>query len=318
MVCCFSDKSPRNIGVGIMNGTKKYLFTFICIIVVIAVLFVGTYGAIFILRKISLDRFFQSVTSEVDHVPSAVSYGTLYTENAKIDLSQICRKETKNGSFKEVFCIAGNKVYFSYTMSIPEGFQWFLARVDLNTLVMENIFSLSNAKKYYTVNRAMEYKERCGYYANGQIILNDSDTVLVYTIEPGTVKSYTYEEYNFPQIYVAGETIDANTVVLYIDDNKQTFSLSEMAEGSKSIEYICELRNKKTWDGTPCISGFFGPNSIQMTGDKIYAMGGCLNFSGEAYAIVFEYNRDSESWQFAMSFFSGDTTSRECYLVEQM
>ena len=78
-----------------MDGTKKYLFVFICIIIVIAVLFVGTYGAVFILRQISLDRFFQSVTSEVDHVPSAVAYGTLYTENAKIDLSQICRKETK-------------------------------------------------------------------------------------------------------------------------------------------------------------------------------------------------------------------------------
>ena len=301
-----------------MDGAKKYLFAFLCVIIIIAVLFAGTFGAIFILRQISFSRMFQNVTSEVDHIPSAVSSGTLYTENAKIDISQICRKETKNGSFKEVFCIAGNKVYFSYTMSIPEGSQWVLARVDLNTLVMKNICSLSNAKKHYTVNRTMEYQERCGYYADGQIILNDSDTVLVYTIEPGTAKSYTYEEYHFPQIYVAGETIDANTVVLYIDENKQTFSLSEMAEGSKSIENIYELRNKKTWDGTPCISRFFGPNSIQTIGDKIYAMGGCLNFSGEAYAIVFEYNKDSESWQYAMSFFSGDTTSRECYLVEQM
>lgn len=301
-----------------MDGTKKYLSAFICIIVIIAVVLVGTCGAIFILRQVSFARFFRSVTSEVDHIPSAVAYGTLYTENAKINLSQICRRETKNGSLEEVFCIAGNKVYFSYTMSIPAGFHWFLARVDLNTLVMENICSISNAKKHYTVNRAVEYKERCGYYANGQIILNDSDTVLVYTIEPGTAKSYTYEEYNFPRMYVAGETIDANTVVLYIDEKKQTFSLSEMAEGSKSIAYIYELRNKKTWNGTPCISGFFSPSSIQTTGDKIYAMGECLNFSGEAYAIVFEYNRDSESWQFAMSFFSGDTTSRDCYLVEHL
>jgi len=318
MVCYFFDKSSGNIGVGIMDGTKKYFLAFICAVIIISILFVGTIGAIFILRKISFDRLFQSVTSEVDHIPSAVSYGTLYTESTKINLSQICRKETKNGSFKEVFCIADNKAYFSYTMSIPTGFHWFLASLDLNTLAMENICSLSNAKKHYTINRTVEYKERCGYYANGQIILNDSDTVFVYTIESGTAKSYTYEEYNFPKIYVAGEMIDANTVVLYIGENKQTFSLSEMAEGSKSIEYIYELRNKKTWNGTPCISGFFLPNSIQMIGDKIYAVGECLNFSGESYAIVFEYNKDSESWQFATVFFSGDTISRECYLVEQM
>ena len=186
-----------------MNKTKKYLFTFICAVVTLAILCLSVHGAIVILRQVSLEGFFQNVKSEVDHIPSAVSYGTLYTENAKINLSQICRKGTKNSTLKEVFCIADNKVYFSYTMSIPEGFHWFIARVDLNTLVMETICSLSNVEKHYTVNRAMEYKERCGYYANGQIILNDSDTVLVYTIESGAAKSYTYEEFNFPQLYVA-------------------------------------------------------------------------------------------------------------------
>jgi hypothetical protein len=261
------------------------------------------------------DASFQEVDSEVDRIPAVVVYGMLYAGDATLNVAQLCRNENKSSSFKEVFCIMHGKVYFVYSVFDGLNYNWILASADIKTAVLENLCSFSNAKTSYLVKQKSDYKERNGYYANGQITLNDFETVFIYDIASGYVDSYKYEEYVFPQTKVLGEIVDSNTIALYTDGCKQTFSLSKMADDSKGIEKILELKNEKTWNGTPRLSHFLGQNSIQIIGDEIYAIGECLNFSGEAYAVILEYDQETRLWRFASTFFSGDTVFRSCYLV---
>lgn len=298
-----------------MNRTKKYLFMIITVAAVISILFAGIYGVLFGLPRVLFDASLQEVDSETDRIPAVVVYGTLYTEDATLDVAQLCRNENKNSSFKEVLCVVQGKAYFVYSVSDELKCNWILASVDLKTAVLENICSFSDVKTSYLLKQDSVYKERNGYYANGQIILNDLETVFIYDIDSECVNSYKYEEYIFPEAKIMGEIVDSNTIALYTEGSKQTFSLSKMSDDSKGIEKVYELKNKRTWNGTPCLSHFFGQNSMQIIGDEIYAIGECLNFSGEAYAVILEYDRETRLWRFASIIFSGDTVYRNCYLV---
>lgn len=227
----------------------------------------------------------------------------------------LCRKENKNFSFKEVLCIANEKVYFVYSDTTVDKREWVLASIDLNTEEINNIYSIANANVSYELDSKAGYSEKNGYFKNGIIVLNDFETVIQYDVNNEQVNSYRYEEYTFPENVIIGETVDMGTIALYIDGTKEIFTLSQMAEKNSNIEKIYEKRNKKTWDGSPQLSGFFVQNSVQVVDDKTYCVGECLNFAGEAYAVILEYDQTTENWKYVSTFFSGDTISRNCYLI---
>ena len=301
-----------------MNIKKKLpKFTVIIVVAIICIiaLLIGLFSLLFKLPRLTFDATLKNAAAETQNIPAVVVYGTLYVDNDEFDISGFCRKWNKNCSFREVLCVIDKKAFFVCSETDSSTRNWILASIDLQSMNIEEIMCFRDASMPYEVKRNIQYKEQNGYYKDGKIVLNDYKKVMLYDIYAASVIQYKYDEYAFPEMHLEGEVIDSQTILLYLEQGNQVFSIEDMAHSSNGIKQILQLQNKRTWSGLNCLSGFFSENSIQSLGDSVYCIGECLNFAGEAYAVLLEYNQPKNTWQYVTRVYSGDTVHRSSYLV---
>ncbi len=299
----------------IFHNKKHLLFSILFPILFIALITLIIGGSIFIPR-ILLELSTKEIIPEVNESVPYVTNGVVHHGNDKISVSEICRKN--NYTLNEVFCISKSSVYFTCTSATKEKRDWIVMCWDYKTNELKELFTLSDANTVYSINISSEYKERNGYFYDRKIVLNDFLNVITYDITTHVLNEYEYEEYVFPNLFCQSEVLDSNTIRINIGNESRTFTLEYMASHSKGINVIYSLRDKHTWNKTQCLSSFFNPSSIQVVNDKIYAVGGCLNFSGESYAVFLEYDLKNESWLFIEKAYAGNPVYNKCYVINEM
>lgn len=282
--------------------------------IIVTVLFVLVLILSVFFPRVKLDKWLETLANESDGIPAYVVFGVLHTETDEINISQKCREQNKNNSLQEIFCIAEGKAYFVY-VDMTAAHTWTIASLDLKTMEFRDICQFLSAKGIYRDEHYGDYGKRNGFYYDGQIILSDFTSVLVYDIHRNVTSWYDYNTYAVPRRMIYGEVVKEQTLCLHINDYTRTFTLQEMAENSDGIARIYALKDKETWNGSSYLVSFLNNNRIQVIGDKIYTIEAVLNYSGEPYAVILEYNCESDSWLYVSKSFAGDTVHGNCYII---
>ena len=254
-----------------------------------------------IIPRVMFNLSLKDLKNESDSVPPHVVYGVLHTEEDRVPVSQILRKQNKNYSLEEIFCIANNQAYFCYRDSTETDI-WHLASIDLDSKDITDLIQFDVCETNYDTNFSSDYSKRCGYYDDGRIILNDMNQVLSFDIKNSSCTVTDSSEYSFPQHSESEKSV------------LRSFPLSELAEQSESFARIYALDSKKTWDGTSRLSGFFKKSNIFTIDGKIYTIQPILNYGGETHMLIFEYD-DSGKWLFVSKCFVGDILRDKCYIL---
>lgn len=280
------------------------------IILIIAILGIE----LFCFIKKNFENPLKNIPQESSEIPSYVAYGSLYSDYGKTYVNSICRK---NGYYLlEILCVKDGKVYFIYSGAYEEKYYWMIGDIDLVTLEFHKCYDMADPAESYEIQFWKNYKERNGYYLDGKIVLNDHQTVLEYDIESQNLQTYDYHDYNFPKRAVYGEYIDYEAVRLNLEDSVRTYTLEEMAEKSDSIAQILALKEKKIWCGDSYLWHFFTDDNLQFIGDKVYTIGNCFNYWGEAFAVMFEYDVQEDSWKYVTSYHMGSPARPyNCYVI---
>lgn len=295
---------------------KRSVLIFVTCILAIAVVGLIIAVPVFLPRDMH-QKALDAIPCSQQHLPYYVINGTLYKENALVDVSALCKKYNEQFSLKDVLCIS-NKVAYS-VCSIPTegGVNWVVVSVDIENKVVNEACTLFDARIVYWHDHVSQYSERNGYYHDGKIVLNDFVTVLVYDLETGNISQYDYEGFSFPPRLVYGQCIDSQTVQLHQGDTIETFTLQDMAENDEGISKLYAMKSRKTWGKTGYLDGFFSESSVQVADEHIYAVGSCLNFSGESYGVILIFEQQSRVWEYGTARFSGDSAHRSCYVVPE-
>lgn len=292
-----------------MSGKLKKTGRIILIVAILGI-------ALFCFIKKNYENPLKNIREESSELPNYVVYGVLYSDYGRIYVPSICEKKSKERYLDEIFCIKNGKAYLMYA-DYSEGARcWVLASVDLETSELQTCCELPNAAKIFDVNFSNDYMERDGYYLEGKIVLNDRQTVLEYDVESQNLETYDYYEYDFPKCTVYGEYIDNETVQLNLGNSIRRYTLEEMAEKSDSIAKIFALKNEKTWCGDSYLYRFFADDNVQFIGDKVYTIGNCFNYSGQAYTVILEYDVEEDSWKYVTNCYTGNPASPyNCYVI---
>ena len=291
---------------------KKTIRTWVIIIIIL--LLVLILALAFIIPTTAFNHRLNDIPNESDHDPSYIGYGVLYTNNQKFDIFSMCRKQDK--SLKEVLCISGDDAYFVY----GDSGNWVIASINLQTKLWTDHYKFTHAENtYYTVQHDCAYSDRNGFYYDGQIYLNDFESVLIYNISGGQTSLSDFESVTFPKLpAVYSESLGEHSFKLHIGDDAYSFKLNDVAQDSNGISALNALKDKAIWDGkTSCLHNFFEGADIQVIGDRIYALEPVLNFYGETYAIILEYNVDTGMWLYIGAYYTSDIITQNCYIIPE-
>lgn len=262
--------------------------------------------ALFFMPRVLFDLSLIELENESDSIPAHVVYGVLHTEKESVPVSTILGKQSKDYSLKEILCVAEQQAYFVYCDS-TEDCIWRVASIDLETREIADLVQFKDVHDgNYRPNYTGQYADRCGYFHDGKIVLNDKNRVLIYDIRDGTGTITDYDTYAFPKYEVNGDDTE---------EQKFTFTLQEMADKSENFARIHVMGNKTTWDGTARSYESFGNRDLYAVDGKIYTIESILNYGGEAHMFIFEYDKDNDRWLYVSKCFAGDMVSRECYII---
>ena len=292
-----------------MKKLKIILFIVAIIAVSLLILAVLLSTVLPVLPDVLFKRKLNDIPNESNSVPAHVIYGEIHTESQKVNIAWLSKEQNK--SMKEIFCIAGDNVYFVYTSAGA----WVIASMNLETKAFTDHCQLSDAKETYQVDPYSDYSERNGFCYDKQIVLSDFCSVLVYDIISGETSSHDYNTFVFPQKEIYGEALGEQTLKLYINESAYTFTLQEAAENSNGIAALYAMKDKNIWNKKSPLISFFSQNHIQVIDDEIYTIESVLSFSGWPYAVILKYDTENNSWLYVSACFAGDNITRNCYVI---
>lgn len=289
----------------------------------ILIVTIGFVIAVFVLISIRIKSVYQNplenIPRETEDIPNYVVYSTLYSEFGKISVGSECVRQNKDYELKEIFCVKSEKVYFIYSVVNESEYYWAIGSIDLGTMEFQTHCKLYEPKEAYDKGKRFfcEYKEQNGYLYDDEIVLTDYETVLIYDLNRDNIKKYDYGDFLFPQKSICGEYVNSETIVLKTENISKMYTLQEMAAKSESIAEIFSLSHSTTWSGASYLCDFFSNYSVQAVGNKLYAVGQCLNNRGYAYAVILEYDEKNDLWNYVANARSaaGDIVHGECYVI---
>ena len=290
----------------------KHKKSILCIIMATAAVFLFVATAIFLV--ITVPRFFFEmrlfgIPSEISNTPAVCVNGTLYAKSKQYDVATLCRRQ--DYQFHEILCVLEGKAYVICSQSND----WIAMSYDLDSGELCKLFTYHDPGIYYKLKPSDKTENKNGFYYKDHIVLSNGITVMSYCITDQSIETSIYSDFSFPESTITGKTVSKERVEISIDGRIKQFSFSQMAERSDSICKIYALKNEKHWDGPSRIPCFFNDTSIQVVDNCAYALGSCLHYLGESYAIVLQYDPSEEAWQYVGYYFFGDIVDEECYIV---
>lgn len=259
-----------------------------------------------------MNSFFQKMQNQNTTSSIAFVYRrTVYYDQKEYDLFELAQKQNEEYYASAVFCIYDNRIY--YVISHAELAKWYIASCCLNNTNDFKIHTeLPNTPALYPVGYNNEdYKKKSGFYYNNKIVLNNGTDLLEYDLIIGSTNMYDADSYTFPSDTVIGNVLDGQTVEIRENGIVTTYTLNDMAETCSDIAQIIELKDKKRWDGLPCLDfeTCFYENGLISINNRILLIGRCYSFSGDAFAFVLEYNIEKSEWKYVNGYHAGDNVA---------
>lgn len=299
-------------------GLKRILSIVCSIIVMLFLAFVGVIIiSIFLIPdQTKADKKISTIQSEVNEVPFAMKYSTLVRENFKLNIDEILENNGYNSYTDECICFYEDKVYFvfSYMDDINEKRVWNIASVNFDGTNFEINYSNIFNGFYQNESTNKNYSEKCGYFKNGVIVLNDNQKVVEYSVVSGISTEFSFDDYDFLENEIDYEIADYNRIVFTKNNVQKTVTLEELKVSNGAVAEICSIYDKKTLSTKTGLEYFF--DSVQFINDKVYLLCRVLNFGGHTSVVVLEYDFETNSCLYVCSEFISDVISGNYYLIQ--
>ncbi len=271
----------------------KRIMIIICAIAVILSVVITT--IIQLDSKYNMRHYFDNWQAEVDEeIAPVLNDYYVYYRDKKVDLHDI-----SPGYIREVYCVNDDRIYFCYSTSVLDsgaGVMWHIASIGLDGENLINHYScnLFDKSDYLTQDRYIrlsyqEYNENYygGFYDDNKIYLHGIDRTVVYDICNDTaceVNEYPISRYrwNF------NETHSEVTIEDCEQNLCKTVTLESMAEKNNYAKKLLELSSRKIWSGESSTYKIF--SMVRTVEDQIYLICEVLNWNGESFAVVFQYD----------------------------
>ncbi|MBQ4563440.1 MAG: hypothetical protein IJA58_03040 [Lachnospiraceae bacterium] len=258
------------------------------------------------IRK-AMDYRIEALQTETSESPAFVAYDTLYYRGNRIEFDQLTGKNTESVAFKEVVVIKDERIWFVCQgwKKDTEEERWHLASVAQDG---------SDFQTHYCAE--FGGAEDRWFYNDGQIVLSDGIKLVEYDMESGTAEERTASDHAFPTELITAEIKDAETIVFANQGENKQFTVADGEKGSAVFRTMMTWRGKKTAVGDSYLVDLF--DNVQMVGEKIYIICRVLNWHGETYALIYEYDIETNTCKYAGSYFMGDVIGSHLYLVEEV
>lgn len=279
--------------------------TIIVLAILMLILFV-----VFPFVGVVFDRQVTRITSDCSVLPAYMTLNGLYYDNIHIDPASICESEHQQNSFREVLLIDDNRVFVVYTSERPDDFSWHLAFIDRNTLILTELYRLSNAQSPYVVSFDNPPSGRSAFYHNDHIIMTDGHIVVCYNLENDHCEEFQYSSFTFPDQTYWGWTEDGTTVNIKSNDKLETFSASDFVKSSASVARIVEQAQGNKL--------YFRDGCVQYVDGALYVITEFYNPFGVPYGLIMMYDEHAKSWQYVTCCINWDTIEQQFYIVPTM
>ncbi len=295
-------------------------FLTICVVIVAIVLVLASILIIaifFIPDQTKADKQLATIQSEVQEIPLAMRYSTLVGEEFELDIDEVLENNGYEQDMDDCLCYYKDKVYFvftSYLANDGEKRVWSIASVNFDGTGFEIEYSNVFECFYYNDATNKNISEKCGYFKNGVIVLNDNQKVVEYDIVSRKSTEFTFDEYNFFENELDYKITDNNRITFTQNNVEKTLTLEELKETDGAIGEICSIYDKNTFlDKDSGLRFFF--DSVQFVNDKVYLLCRVLNYGGHTSAVVLEYDYETNSCKYVCSEFISDIIDGNYYLV---
>lgn len=257
-------------------------------------------------------------------IESNISFGYLYRDkffykDTVLDFDKLLKSEEINGSFEDVFCVVENKLWFLYSEKLTEfGEKWHLATVTIPNeelcLQYESVFCSSDDSDdtYSTSINTVKYSEKNGFYIDDKIVLTDKNKLVEINVLTNEIIEYSYKDYQFVESDI---NIDIHPQQLIFSENekRRIIDFEKASKLSNGFNQITQLSKYKIYDGTYSTDSFFC--KVQFCNDKYYIFGRILNWHGETYMVVFEYDFYNDCLNYLFNLKTYDVASHCLFVV---
>lgn len=285
-------------------------FKFIFLLVISSIIFLTVLNNVFFISNSKLE-FFQKNNSKLNYM----HFGKLYS-NRECILNLEASLKKDNCLLQQVYIQKDEIVYFSYQYVENNNVHWCIATIktdgsDFNTLCDE-IFNSGNLHEF-EINLSESYMKRNGYCYNNKIVLTDFSKLIEYSIDTAEKNVYDYDNYFHPTESFYYDIENDEKIVMIKNDQTHILTIYDLIKKNDIAKLVFEKYNNKTINGTNACDNFF--DNVQFINGQVYVIGRVYRWDGSVYALVFEYNFETESVEYCGGHYTNDLI-RQFYLLD--
>ena len=280
---------------------RKYIIILVTIILIVATLSIVAFLDI----KFNLRHFFKDLQPESPELCIQVVYNNEIQDQYG---NSLFKEETlERGNLGIVFCARGNRDYFGYATGVPETTAqykiWHIASVVMQGMDFQEHFA-GNLFDDTVISPEFRdisiYSDRTenfgGYYdGEGRIYLHGNVKTVCFYMETDRAE----EVEKLPNCPFTWEIEDHQSITISYGNIQKAITLESMAEKSSNAKQISGLSSYKRWNRKSFLSDFF--QYVKVINDQIYILCEVMNWNGEAFAVVFKYDFNTEQTFYVMS-----------------
>ena len=287
---------------------KKYIAVFAAFVVlslVVSVFFNNNY-----ISKSKLERF-ENQNAGI----SFVHYGIMYNNDIKISLKDLLGKN--NALLQQVYTQINDYVYFSYQYVKDESVHWCIGKIKSNEtdfeVVCDEIVE-SGSLHSFKINLKESYDKRNGYVYNDIIVLTDFTKLIEYNVKTEKTEVFDYCNYKHPTDDFSCSIKEYKEITITQNGETKILTISDLIEKNSFAKIVFEKYNNTTVNNTKACAYFF--DNVQYVDGKTYFICRIHRWDGCAYALVFEYNFQTENVKYCGGHYTNDMV-RKFYVVSE-
>lgn len=247
--------------------------------------------------------------------PSAyVCFNELSYIDKSINLKTVLNDGKSN--LQQVFCIYGDKAFFTYQYLNDYELHICLASIELDgenkNIIFDEIFSY-DSRFNYTPKFDVDYSDRNSYIFNGKIVVTDFEKLVEFDVMSNETTVYKYHSYPMNLSNISWCKEDIQTIVVANKNKKVVLNEEALVKSSLNASELFTNNNNMIWNRRKSLEHFF--DSIQIVNGEIYLIGRGLNFWGSTYAIIFTCDIDNQSYSYSGYKYVGDLINQEEFYI---
>lgn len=303
------------------NDIVTVIVVLMCVVLLCVI--IGICAIPGIQKECSLKNWLNQMEQETDTVPVYVTHKRrVNIDGNSFNVGDIVEEAigTQSWDYKVVF--ADTRVWFVYMLRPSKGNTWTMniASVDregkdFQTHYCAEFVSVQNSQ-WSPMDircRSTYYSDEWCYYYNDKIVLTDKVTLFEYDLQTSTARQYSYASYQHPICEYDCDINNRNTITISTPYGDRIITSEDAAKISTSFATMLEIGDIDIWDQTPSLVYLF--DSVQFDGNELYVVCRMHSFYGETYAVVFQYEHDTNELYYCFSQHTGGPIEENLYIV---